>query len=533
MDGDMESSGELRPQMPRRPQRMASLSEMTIGSMKSLRISELQARPTTEITTENALILSGLEAPKSPSFNPDMDNTNSDAFTIRTTTPTLTIYSDDDEGNSFADRLEQIISQSNPEIRLDFSNELEEDLQDQKQFFILSSAGKPIYSNVLDEEQKFVGYGGIIQTFVSSFLLNGSHLKSIVAGSTTFTILDQSPIILMAVTKLHEQEADLLNQLDLLYSFLLSTFSKPHIVRSFQNKEGFDLGKHLGRSCVSGLDFLCKEISDFNPGILVGALRSMRLGKSVRDKISQVLLRNRSKEILYGLLVAPNGRLVNIMRPKSHTLHTTDLQILFLTVANQSKDQAEDEELWIPICLPKFNPNGFLHVFVKFVGQTALILISADKNSFFEVRATAKKIIKDMDKYKLFQKIAESIHRGISTVDIPAPLVYHFIYKSKRHLQYVTPTSSNFKHLHKYYLRLYSSVDRNNRISVSYLKWDQPGNGHNSSMAGIGWVTPNYEVYLITGSITKKEVLVNSAKAIVNWCRKYEDRLFVCEGATY
>ncbi len=95
------------------------------------------------------------------------------------------------------------------------------------------------------------------------------------------------------------------------------------------------------------------------------------------------------------------------------------------------------------------------------------------------------------------------------------------------------PTSTNVTALQKYYLQLYSSVDRNGKISVSYIKWEKDGKSPNKSIAGLGWITPNYEVYLITGSITKREVLVNSARGIVSWCRKYQERLFVCEGAIF
>ena len=550
---DLESCCDLQPPpLPVKPQRMPSLSQLTVGNTtKTIKLSELQAHATTGISMENALTVPSA-LPKSSHSNMDersqsMGYSNEDDFLLdRTdamsirTTPTLTIYTDDDyddgeDGHSFVDRLEHIMNQSSLSgLKLQFGEDDCLELDDSKQFFVLSNAGKPIYSNLLKEEEKTVGYGGIIQTFVDSFLHDGSKLKSFVAGSTRFTILNESPIILMACSKLKEEDSDLLNQLDLLYSFLLSTFSKPHIVRSFQNKESFDLGKHLGRSCVSGLDYLCKEMSSFNPGIMLGALQSIKLKKTIRDKICHSLLHNRSKDILYGVLAAPGGKLINIMRPKTHTLHTTDLQLLFLTVENQSKDQADDEELWLPICLPKFNPNGFLYAYVKYIGQVFLILVSPDKGAFFEVRDIANQMLQDMNKKKIFDALEMSISRGISTVDIPAPLVYHFIYKSKRHLQYVMPTTqsnlANSKHLYKYYLELHSSVNRNNRISISYMRWEHT---NSTQLAGIGWTTPKYELFLITGSIVKKDILVKSAKSIVNWCRKHDDRLFVCQGAVF
>lgn len=539
IDNDYITGPEQRPEMPKRPQKKPSLSQITVGQPRSsLRLSELQAQATTELSTQNIgkeeNFLNTDRIYNTLNFYDSNHDPNFDASTIRTSTPTLTIYSDDDE---LENRLGEIISQPTSEMRLDFNHEEEEaSLKGAKQFFILSSAGKPIYSMSSDldhNDENFINYNGIIQTIVSSFIISGSELRSFVTNYSRFTILNQSPIILLAISQIGESEMDLLNQLDLLYSFLLSALSKPHIMRSFQNKEGFDLRKHLGRADLSGLDSLTKEIINFNPGILIGALQCIKLKRSIRDKSRQIMLNKRSKNLLYGMLVAPGGKLINVLRPKSHTLHTTDLQILFSIVFNQSKNYSEDEELWLPICLPKFNPNGFLYAFVKFIDSVALILISADKNCFFEMSETSTKIISEFNKHEILNHIRDSLKHGLSTIDIPAPLIYHFIYKSKKHLQYVMPTSTNVTTLQKYYLKLYSSVDRNGKVSVSYIKWEKDGKNPNSSIAGLGWITPNYEVYLITGSITKREVLVNSARGIVNWCRRYQERLFVCEGAIF
>lgn len=553
----MSKYDDFRP--PQRPllNKKQSLPHLTLSrsqSIQSLRLPELQSQPTTEVSMES------IGSPVLPSnhsisdaqsiystlshyegISNNYNYANSDVFTIRTN-PTLTIYSDDEDGdlesvtgNVFSNRLEEVIDS---DLRLSFLENNKDSIPDNaKQFFILSSAGKPIYSmtnkkliNEEEENNNFL-YGGVIQTIVNSFQLDGLKLKSFVTNSTRFTILNQSPIILLAVSKLNETENELLNQLDLLHSFLLSTLSKPHIIKSFQNKEGFDLRKHLGRADLSGLDLLCQDITSFNAGILVGALQSLRLKKITRDKIRKVLLTHRNRNLLYGLLVAPGGKLINIMRPKNHTLHTTDLQILFSLVFNQSKNNSEDEELWLPICLPKFNSNGFLYAHVKFINSIALILISADKNAFFDMREISKNITYELKQKGLIDKINESLIRGLSTTDIPAPLVYHFIYKSKRHLQYLMPTSTDVSNLQKYYLKLHSSVTGGKRINVSYLRWENED--QNNAIAGLSWVTPNYELYLITGSITRRDILVKSAKAIVNWCHKYEQRLFVCEGATF
>lgn len=542
------------------------------------------------------------------------NNDNSEIFTIRTT-PTLTIYpadEDNDMESNFTDRLERIISGSNSDLMVNAQQPPKEDLfddehnpavEDAKQFWILSDAGKLIYAmsssdkdNEDDDDNKYIGYVGVIQTVISSFKLDGSDLKSLIAGKTRLVIMNQSPIILVAISKLNETEQGLLAQLDLLYSFLLSTLSKPQIIRSFQNKHGFDLRKHLGRADLSGLDSLCQSLMNFDIGVLVGALQSIRLRKTIRAKLNSVLLGNKNKDTLYGLVVAPGGKLISIMRPKRHTLHTTDLQVLFFLVFNQLNDKKkqsnldENEELWMPICLSKFNSNGFLYSFVKFIGSFALILIGADKNSFFEMRETAQKIVQELKTKDLLKPLQEAIKRPLATTEVQVdPMVYHFIFKSKKNLQYIVPelqNENNVKNLQEYYIELQSSIDRTSKISVSYMEWANstdsedldsdsgPGttrsysvyntssssihsrsmsimslnamvnnNNNNNgkpddtqsknSIAGLAWCTPNYELLVLSSGGVKKDDLVSSARTIVNWCRKYEERLFVHNGATF
>lgn len=136
----------------------------------------------------------------------------------------------------------------------------------------------------------------------------------------------------------------------------------------------------------------------------------------------------RSLDLLYVLLLA-EGRLVTLLRPKKHSIHPTDLHLLLETVyaprrttpaetetetgtgtepgpspaGEDGDDDVDDDEAghtggagdrnhpprrsrprprprrrpspllepgaesWFPICLPRFNPRGFLHAYVSFL----------------------------------------------------------------------------------------------------------------------------------------------------------------------
>lgn len=46
-----------------------------------------------------------------------------------------------------------------------------------------------------------------------------------------------------------------------------------------------------------------------------------------------------------------------------------DLHLLLNTLSASSLSSTTDSSSWLPICLPKFNPNGFLHAYVSFMSD--------------------------------------------------------------------------------------------------------------------------------------------------------------------
>lgn len=81
-----------------------------------------------------------------------------------------------------------------------------------KHIFVLSFAGKPIYSRYGNED-KLAWLFGVIQTLVSFVQAGDDTIKSITAGDTLFVFLVKKPLILAAVSKTEENVAQLTNQL--------------------------------------------------------------------------------------------------------------------------------------------------------------------------------------------------------------------------------------------------------------------------------------------------------------------------------
>lgn len=292
----------------------------------------------------------------------------------------------------------------------------------QKHFLILSAAGKPIY-NRHGEDNLISGYMGLIQTIISFYEGAEDRLKGFTAGDTRFVIMTQGPLYLVAISKLPENDAQLRVQLEALYMQILSTLTLPTLVHLFSNRPSTDLRRPL-HGTEPLLSALADTFTRGSPPTLLSALECLKLRKSHRQVINDTLLEKRCDSLLYGLIVA-DGRLVSVVRPRRHSLHPSDLQLIFNMLFEADGVKAGGGENWIPLCLPGFNKNGYLYMYVSFLdsheedgeqtptgpyvsfleshdedgeqtptghektgrhGEVAVILISANKESFYDLR---------------------------------------------------------------------------------------------------------------------------------------------------
>lgn len=209
-------------------------------------------------------------------------------------------------------------------------------------------------------------------------------------------------------------------QLDFLYAHILSTLTLSSLNRVFSNRSNFDLRNFLGGTEIF-LDALADAMIRSDPGILLGALEVAKLRRSTREKLNKALLNARHEDLLYGMIVA-EGRLLSVIRPRRHSLHPSgtlltgpadsiDMQILFSMIFN-SNSFLNGNEHWIPICLPKFNSKGFLYAYICTQERVAVILISADKNAFFNMREVKEKLLSELNQSNTWGRVLSTIRKG-------------------------------------------------------------------------------------------------------------------------
>lgn len=140
-----------------------------------------------------------------------------------------------------------------------------------KHFFVLSEAGKPIYSRYGDENQ-LASLMGVMQATVSFVQDLGDNLRCIKAKDTNIVFLTKRPLILVAVSHTMETVTQLIVQLTYLYQQLLSILTLPTLSRKFEEKKGYDL-----RNMIAGserlLDSLASAMDSDPSSYILSAVR--------------------------------------------------------------------------------------------------------------------------------------------------------------------------------------------------------------------------------------------------------------------
>ncbi|KAB8342991.1 hypothetical protein FH972_022585 [Carpinus fangiana] len=433
-----------------------------------------------------------------------------------------------------------------------------------KHYLILSSAGKPIYSRHGDD-QLISGTIGVVQTIISFYQGAQDTLRGFTAGDARFVILSKGHLHLLAISRLGESEAQLRAQLEALYMQILSTLTLPTMEKMFINRPSTDLRRPL-QGTESLISSLADGFTRGSPATLLSALECLRIRKAHRQVIHSTLLKCRSPQLLYGLVVA-DGRLAAVVRPKKHSLHPGDLHLIFNMLFEADSVRAGGGENWIPLCLPGFNNTGYLYMYVSFIdpetgspredieqpldgrkrdNEIAVLLISANREAFDEMREMRDKVVDQLQANGSLAHIRRAIANGRSSctsilntnkadtkgADTPAPIA-HFLYKSRANVQFVMPSAGplfsstvSWRRLISLYARLQGALHG----KTTHLKVVHVVTGGASALA---WTTPTFEVYVVAGPRAGKHVLAKAAMGVVQWARREEERLFVVGGAVF
>ncbi|XP_043934869.1 vacuolar fusion protein MON1 homolog A [Protopterus annectens] len=400
-----------------------------------------------------------------------------------------------------------------------------------KHVFVLSEAGKPIYTRYGTEEA-LSSTTGVMMALVSFVEAGKNVIKSIHADGYKVVFVRRSPLVLVAVAHTRQSEQEIAQELLYIYYQIISLLTLTQLTRIFEQKQNYDLRRLLAGSERITNNLL--DMMDRDPSFLMCAVRCLPLPSSVRDIISSSLQQAKAKNLVFSILISRN-QLVSLVRKKDQFLHHIDLHLLFNLIS--SSTSFREGEAWTPICLPKFNSAGFFHAHISYLDKETdlcLLLISTDREDFFTISDCKKKFLERVKRRGAYQALQDALRfPSYSTAQVGIEHLRHFIYKSKSSGLYTSPeieppyvTEEQKERLLGLYQYLHSRV----HSSSSPLKYIYCVGLSESLLA---WVTSGFELYLCFSPLGTKVDAMNAISKLLRWIRKEEDRLFILNALTY
>lgn len=404
-------------------------------------------------------------------------------------------------------------------------------LNKNRHIFILSTAGKPIYS-LHGNEDKLVTHFGIMQALMSFVQSTEDTIKSIHANGRKFVFLVRNPLILVAVCRTTYSVQQIQMQLTDVFNQIVSTLTLSTMLTIYEKRKSFDFRRLLAGS-ERLIDHLLAEetYTSNNPFMfLTHSVRILPMSHSVRDNITSAIQNNCSKikNLVFAILIAKN-KLITSVRMKKYCIHPADLRIIFNLV--ECSESFKSAESWTPICLPKFDSNGYLHAHISYLSddcEACLLLMSVDKDMFFQLSDAKKKITEKLRRSNCFESINDAMKgKGINLRAIGIPEIRHFIYKCKSTAQLlcseiVVPYNcpEQFDRLRSLYYGIHNRIHSNSRpLKLIYEMKEME--------IILAWVTVGYELFVTFEPIIDKSTAITLVNKLLKWIKKEENTLFI------
>lgn len=280
-----------------------------------------------------------------------------------------------------------------------------------RKYHILTNAGKPVWSTEHEDENRpdgdITSQMGLIQAVISIFEVdNDDQLRYIDAGQTKIAVMSRPPLYFLAVSNWGEPESTLRMHLEYLNLLIQSILSTTQLKKIFDYRPNYDL-----KGGLTGTESIFNGLVDrlqWDLSIMMSSLSVYRCPAEIRGRISKLItpvtnphpnnpdgqLHSLAGKLLYSIVIT-HAKVLSVVRPKNHSVHPSDLQIIMTTVL--SSNSIKSSESWIPICLPGYNATGFLHAYVKFEPRldVGLVLISKDRTGFYEAQRWSETIFED------------------------------------------------------------------------------------------------------------------------------------------
>ncbi|KAH8825219.1 trafficking protein Mon1-domain-containing protein [Flagelloscypha sp. PMI_526] len=449
-----------------------------------------------------------------------------------------------------------------------------------RDYFVLTDAGKPVYTSRPEEDalDHFTGPMGVMQALISIFIDDGDKLRYVKSGKNRITFLLRPPLYFVCSSAWGEPESVARAHLEYLHLQILSIVTGEQLRRIFEKRSNFDLRRMLAGSEIFLTSIL--QRLEFSLAMSTASLQCLRMDPSARRRLGEAMLPNKMKDILYVILVA-QGRVITLIRPKRHSLYPSDVHILLNTIHQPSIMNNPAPSTWVPVCLPKFNPSGFVNAYISFLRKEeeagaipppaplplfnrwnstdvmtasnksststppvqqetgiALVCVSAG-GSFETIRSWCDSISQKLIHDGVLDTLALNIRSGqtdytVSELGIPG--LRHFFYKARMQVQMTMPVfedpydePEDRRRLITLYQVIHDAIHAKSGqaepLKLQYIRTEKE--------SVMGWITQPFELYIAISPRLPKSAVVGAANSVARWVKKEEGRLFLKDAPVF
>lgn len=427
----------------------------------------------------------------------------------------------------------------------------------EKHFFIVTWGGRPLYSRYGKLNAKhMISFMGVVSLFPANVETVGKehdNIRGFVTNDTKFVYLICGPLYFFCISKTSETMSQIRNQLRYMYQLIVCTLTNSFEKTLLQSPQ-FDLRTIFGRTDYMLLECLSNEC-DRNPSYLFDAYSPVELTKNIRDEIGNTMKQckknfkdcsnntegsvfqdshNWVKKLLFGLLLI-NGETVCVTQNKKRVLDGQD--ILLISHIVKHSQSFKQSETFAPICLPHFEPSGFVYGYISYFENSSdicLVLITVDGTSFKKCQFLRKMIEKEMNALNLRESLntAYLMHPFecktlFDVLKIDNPQIFAFYYHNFKKQQFICPlpiklfnTPAGKLKLFRRLQHLHNRVHSTPHHSIYFERC-------NDDAAICKMMNNEYEIFILMNTFASKQDASTVIEKIVGWVTSRSMNLFL------
>lgn len=321
-----------------------------------------------------------------------------------------------------------------------------------KQLFVLTSAGKPVFSL----HDSFGTNGLAICALIRALSAKTSDKLEMIQGKNNVKIIFVHKSELLLVCSSIPQRRDRLeileneeeepiqfiqSQLELLYLHILFHVTKPALVNLFAKNSAYDLSTLLGGTEVEARNLI--EFSENELTLVLDAIPTVALPLEMRVSILEALDTCRENLAPFAFLISKDGMLVAGCGPrqnrKSKYGPLLPYSKNFFLLANfiRSTPQLLSTQMWTPLCIPLFDDSGHFQVYCSSIsenGQLFLLLLTTDQSldNFHECSKRKDVFISSVNVEGIIPKVTQHQSLACEDVDPVASKAFHLVIRATK-----------------------------------------------------------------------------------------------------